>query len=491
MLKAILFDDEYIVLEGLAAMVDWRGMGIELAGTAEDGVSALTLFRSVQPDIVLTDIRMPGLDGLRLIEEMMKESPDICCIVFSGFNEFDYVKRAIELGVTGYIEKPITEASIEQTLRKAIQQIEKRNETKEMAHKLETSHRELLAKATWDLLLFGEEAAAGWLELYGASMPIRGVTVLASSARIALPENLDYRVVHVQNGHEHLAVVIHMSERGLEDIARMLDLSGIPIGAGCTYRDLSDAATSCQEARQALKTAAFLEIKRLVPYHELEETMTASLKQLTEREEAIIISLKAGNKSLLMDEVERFVAWIRAARISPDLAEREMLKLIYGALEIAGHTGSDFGNSPQQPYMPHAEIREMAIKGKLAEWFRQQIEMIADSGKAGDDPIVYHAAIEKARQYIERNIARDISLQEVADHVGMNATYLSVLFKESMGESYIRYVTKTRMELAKSMLSKGYKVNEVSEKVGYMTTRHFSDVFKKYTGLTPGQYKDT
>jgi two-component system response regulator YesN len=117
MLKAVVFDDEYIVLQGLKTMIDWPKYGIELVGTAEDGQAALVLFLRERPDIILTDIRMPGMNGLELIESVMKQEPDTVCIVFSGFNEYEYVKRAIQLGVADYLEKPINIAQIEEAVR--------------------------------------------------------------------------------------------------------------------------------------------------------------------------------------------------------------------------------------------------------------------------------------------------------------------------------------------------------------------------------------
>jgi two-component system response regulator YesN len=99
-------------------------------------------------------------------------------------------------------------------------------------------------------------------------------------------------------------------------------------------------------------------------------------------------------------------------------------------------------------------------------------------------------AVERAKRYIEQHFMRDLSLNDVSDHVGLNPTYLSVLFKEVMGESYIKFLTRYRMEHAKELLRKGAKVNDVSEMVGYRTYRHFAEVFKKYTGQTPGQYKE-
>jgi two-component system response regulator YesN len=490
-IKAVLFDDEYIVVEGLAQMVDWTGLGIELAGTAEDGLSAWSMFRSIRPDLVLTDIRMPGMDGLKLIEEILKEDPEVCCVVFSGFNEFEYVKRAIEIGVAGYIEKPISEDKIEQTLRKVLGQIHKQRAMKEMSLKLELNQQELLKKATWDLLLFGGEALNEWVELYGETEAIRGIAVLVSGRQIDLPVSDDYRAIAMTNGQEHVTVLIQYADGIVQELAGSISHLHFPIGLGNTYSDLARASMSYREAQQAFKTAAFLEMERLVHCHELDRMLSVSIDQFHEREEAFLVSLQSGNRALLEQEVDRFIAWLREARISSDMTERLMLKLIYESLEVAERTGVRDNLGFSKPYLPHVEIQEMADKGKLTQWFRQQIDMIIRAIPPLIGQTVHHEAVEKARQYIERNISRDLSLQEVADHVGMNPTYLSVLFKEIMGESYIKYVTRSRMELAKSLLRKGYKVQEVSEKVGYMTPRHFFDVFKKYTGMSPKQFKDS
>lgn len=255
MYKVAIFDDEYIVLQGLRQMIDWTGYGLELVGTASDGLSALDLVQRQAPDIVFTDIRMPGMDGLKLIEEIMRQTPDTYCIVFSGFNEFEYVKRALQLGVVDYLEKPITVDSIQHSIRRVLSRIEAEEATERLRKQVE-------------------------------------------------------------------------------------------------------------ESRHAVHAAA-----------ENDET-----------------------------------------------------------------------------------------------------------GKRG--------AIDRAKAYIEHHASRDLSLNEVAEYVGMNAAYLSALFKEEAGESYIKFLTRLRMELAKKLLLKGLKVHEVSERVGYHTYRHFSEVFKKYTGVTPGQYKE-
>ncbi|EXX89516.1 response regulator, partial [Paenibacillus darwinianus] len=155
MLKAVVFDDEYIVLQGLRSMINWRQYGIELAGTAGDGVLALRLFRELRPDIVLTDIRMPGMDGLQLIEILTAEAPETMFIVFSGFNEFDCVRRAIGLGVVDYLEKPVTIPKIEEAMRKAIDRIVRQQAFSAMKAKWESSD------ALWERLIQISADAAG------------------------------------------------------------------------------------------------------------------------------------------------------------------------------------------------------------------------------------------------------------------------------------------------------------------------------------------
>ncbi len=493
MLKAAVFDDEYIVLQGLRTLIDWTSFGIELIGTAEDGLSALALFRSHRPDIILTDIRMPGFDGLQLIEEIIREAPETYFIVFSGFNEFEYVKRAIHLGVTDYLEKPVTIQNIEKAIRKVIAQITKRQEAHELKIKWEGSKRELLEKATLDLLLIGDESEAKWRESFGFDAErVTGTTVLASTSdHFSLSEHSDYHVVALRNGQERLIVIFHFQSPSHEFWDRLFneaDHADIAIGSGRTYSGVAQASISYKEAQRALRSARFLGENGIIRFEDLGDFITTP-EGLSEREEAIILSLRAGNKAGLLEQIDRFIQWIQTEKLDPEVAEREMLKLIYLALEVSREAAGDKPTPLHGSYMPHVEIREMVAQGKMAEWFRDQIERIADRTMDSREN-TKHGSVDLARSYIEQNCTRDLTLQEVAGHVGMNTTYLSVLFKEVMGESYIKYLTRYRMELAKTLLKKGLKVNEVSEKVGYHTYRHFSEVFKKYTGITPGQYKD-
>lgn len=492
MLRAVVFDDEYIVLQGLETMIDWSGHGISLCGTATDGHSAITLFRELRPNIIFSDIRMPGLDGLQLVEIVLSEAPDTYCIVFSGFNEFDYVKRAIQLGVKDYLEKPITIQSIEAAIDKFKNYYHSQQEIKELQQKWQASKQERLEQATLELLLAADQALPKWNEIVGADAEnLAGVTVIVSTEALALPGNAGYLPVSLRYAQERILVVYHF-ELPADGLWERVEPSSeeAMAGIGRTYPSAQLASQSYKEAQKALRSARFLKIKGRVHFEEIADFLAVP-EGLSEREEAVILNIRAGNKAELLEQVDQFISWLQSEKLDPEIAESQILKLIYLALRAYKENGAESRIAElEKHYLPHIQIREMSAEGKMLDWFREQMERFADE-LAETREQVKHVSIEEARDYIERNISRDLTLAQVAEHVKMNPAYLSVLFKEVMGESYIKFLTRCRMELAKQLLNKGLKVNEVSEKVGYHTYRHFSEVFKKFTGLTPGQYKDS
>ncbi|MDR4946127.1 response regulator [Neobacillus cucumis] len=494
MLKAVIFDDEYIVLQGLQMMIDWSKYGIELVGTAANGTDALTLFEESQPDIVFSDIRMPGMDGLQVIEKILSISPETICIVFSGFNEFEYVKKALKLGVADYLEKPITITMIDDAIQKIIEKISIQKNISSIQSKWEDSRVELLEKATLDLLLLGEEAIPKWCKSFGSVEEyVLGVTVLAhSNEYFVLQEHSSYKPVQVRNGTEYLLVVFHFQGE-MEDFWGQLlsrpEQTGIFLGSGRTYKHLADAKKSYKEALQALRYGKFMDEAGWTRFEDIGENPQISVN-LSDQEEAIIFSMRTGDKARLKNQLDTFIKQIEGSRFGPEVLEREILKIIYLGMEVAKEVREDIVKINDADFLPHVEIRTIHSKEKMYKWFREQMETIMDwSLEARQD--LKHGAVEKACKFIKENYYRDLTLQEVSDLVGMNSTYFSLLFKEEMGQSYIKYLTQIRMDQAKKLLQEGQKVGEVSTKVGYHTYRHFSELFKKYVGVKPGQYRDS
>lgn len=490
MLKAVIFDDEHIVLQGLRQMIEWERYGIELIGTAADGITALQVFRESKPDIVLTDIRMPGMDGLQLIEIAAAESPRSVFIVFSGFNEFEYVRRAIGLGVVDYLEKPVTVAKIEDAMRRTISRIKKEQAFSEMKMKWEESREALLEKATLDLLLAGGRAEQKWRELFSKNEAnVKAVTVLAfQDGQITLPRHPEYSIIFVANGNEQLAIVFHYksSPEALWDV--LITVSGSTtgaIGSGRTYESISDAPRSYREAIRALRYGRFLEEIGWTRIEDVEGREERLPLDLSLHEEVVSVSLRTGDQEGLFQMLDSFEVWTEEQKLTPERVEQELLKLTYLGLEVA----KEMGCSPRELADIHPlELHEMQAREDMFRWLQAKLKQVLLA--TGIRRTHRHSAVEKALEFMNERCGDDISLQDLSEYIGLNPTYFSLLFKEQMGISYIKYLTGVRMERAKALLRTGLRVNEVSEKVGYLNYRHFTELFKKAVGTTPGQYRD-
>lgn len=487
MIKALIVDDEYIVLEGLKRLIDWEKYGIQLIGSAENGQEALSMINGQHPNLILTDIYMPGMDGLQLLEAIMKENSDSYVIVFSGFNEFEYVKRAIQLGASDYLEKPITVESVDRALQKAVDQINKHRATFELEEKYAESRQTVLEKLTGDLLQENFSELDKWKEMIGHSLCAwSAVTVLVCSQQIDSLEVPNTKVITLPQKDDYIIVLLHHAPLPRELWEEIEQHSDCYIGVGNTYFQYEDLAKSLKEAKRAIRCARYLCVLGLMRYEDLGAIFTNS-DDISDREEGIILSLRAGNDFGLMEQIDLFIDWIKSEDLDPEVVEREMIKLLYLAIAVSDEI-------TLSPSIDYKSISIQAIENKdktqLTEWFREQFsKLIQSTAQYRED--TKHATIEQAKRYIERHMSDDLNLQNLAHYLNMNPSYLSVLFKEVTGESYIKYVTRFRMEKAKKLLLDGLKVSEVSEKVGYYTYRHFTEVFKKYTGLTPGQYKSS
>ncbi|WP_238482615.1 response regulator [Lederbergia galactosidilytica] len=494
MLKMVVFDDEYIVLEGLKRMIDWEKYGIELVGTAMNGYEAISLFINQKPDIVLTDIRMPGLDGLAVIEKILAEVPETVCIVFSGFNEVEYLKKAIKLGVMDYFEKPVTLSMVQEVMKRTIKKINEKKRLERLEADWEKNYHIRLEKATLDLLTLGEQGEWNWRNVFGnKSNKIVGITVLAMKDHVKLLDSYDCQIVYAYYGGTYFLVLFHFDNNNEEVIIthflKQLDHQ-ILGGLGSTYYQMKDASKSYREAFYAMEYGMFMGEKRLVKFKDIQRR-TSVFEDFSKYKQAISAYLRVGDDKRLLEQVNLFIHKLEAQIKSREILENEILHLIYLCLEIVKEAEKDVCSREGfwAKYFPQQEIREIETWDKMVEWLHEQLNRMLGQ-IINIQQVSKQDAMEKACIFIDQFYNEAITLQDVADHVQITPTYFSSLFREKVGMTYIQYLTNKRIGKAKEMLIKGAKVMEVSEKVGYHSYRHFSEVFKRHTGNNPSEYKN-
>ncbi len=342
MLKIIIADDEFLVLEGIKMLLTDIRVECEIVGYASDGETAWEMVCKKEPDVLITDIKMPRRNGLELIKSCRTRFPEMLFVIISGYQEFSYAQKAISMGVMNYIDKPITQDKLEQVLRAA-----------EDIH-----YRNILKRADNVYLL----------QKYDG--------IVSALNRDAYEE--------MQQNYENIKQHLKKENVSLKEYKRYLYIF-VTLVVGIYYEG----------------TGHDIREKHFPSYHNLHILQS-------------------------YEDVDDYIDCI-------------IMRIIH----------------------------------------KKQAQ------KQG----VSHKTICSLLQYIQENYSQDISLNEIARKADLSPVYLSSLFKEECGVSYVKYLTDLRMQKAKEFLMEGYLVTEVSEMVGYHNYRYFCDLFKKKNGITPGEYK--
>lgn len=394
MLRIVLLDDERVVLRGISALIK-REENYELVGTAENGIDGLELIRNTRPDIVMTDIRMPGMSGLDMIRKAKEAVPESVYIVFSGFNEFKYVKEAIGLGVIDYIEKPVTVPKLQEVLKKAYDICNYQKNYSEMTRNLKKTERVYIEKYLRDL-------------------------------------------------YEHPQEKKELLQRLIEKNPRLKNMYSL-----CVVKICEEKSKSIDDYREVIQLLTFAMIG----------DESVEVYSFYERESLVLVYFNTGETEFPFNEK------IENVKKNADLNARKFL------LGIS------------------QEHKKLYSINEAFEEADNALKCVQDLNMAERSEDVSCRAIREVKSFVEEHYAEGISLDDAAEKVHMSTTYLSMLFKKEEGVTYIKYLTKVRMEKAMSLLKQGYKANRVCEMVGYHDYKYFSMQFKKYTGMTLDTYK--
>jgi two-component system response regulator YesN len=443
--KLLIVDDERDIREGLGRF-DWKSLGIEVSGICDNGLSAFSHVMDDPVDIILTDIRMPIMNGLDLIEKVRKQFPFIKIVVLSGCDDFDYALSCITNGVLGYLLKPTDPDQLIETFNKITQQL---NDEKQIKVRLSTLERKarFTTKAfknsfLKDILqrsLMPDEMEEGCLygelifdaELYTVCVfQLDGI--MEKKASITA-NNWKLIIFALDNIMDELWEQTDMGYRWVDPASA--DCC-IIVTDPCLQRDMEKLKNEVHRTKENLN-----KVKGL-----FKTTISVGIGSSEQRPEDIWSSAKN-------------------ARIA--------LSSITDGDKTAVYPSQNSYMSMQSE--SDHENTDIECAEKL-EKYRQSGRQI----------------INAAQKYINDNYSRSITLAEVAGHVYINTTYLSTLFKELTGENFVHYITKCRVKKAQELLRDvQYNVCEIGEMVGYENPRYFSEVFKKNVGMTPYEFRNT
>ncbi len=518
--KAFFVEDEIVTREGIRDKVDWQGAGFEFCGEAPDGEMALPLLQAAQPDLLITDIKMPFMDGLELCKIVRERMPRVKIVILSGHDEFEYAQKAINLGVTEYLLKPVTAQDLDRVLHRIAAQIDSERREQEDLEKLKSQveeNRTVLRERLLLNLVMGAVSSAEAIEkghLLGLDL-VAGcylVMVIRIEPRGAA-DSFDYheyqRVQHaladplehhldvllIKKDMEELVLIVKGSSpevlherktRLLQVIQQQTQTAGgsVTIGCGTAKHRITDIYQSFVEALMEAQGAGSRDTAPL-------SSNIGKADLLKINKPAVESYLRCGVKEDFPDLFDTFIRPLCEAALQSYLVKNYIVMDI--ALAAARFVADLGGNVDQVvPVLDNMEATLAEIT--TVEQFRNQLQGILIGALTYRDSQANHQhglMLQQVHDYIDQHyMDADLSLNEVAGQVNLSPSHFSTVFSQETGQTFKEYLTEVRIKRAKELLrSSTLRSFEISYQIGYSDPHYFSYVFRKHTGLSPKEYR--
>ena len=508
MLKVFLVEDEFVIREGIKNNIDWETHGYEFCGEAGDGELAYPMIQRLRPDIVITDIRMPFMDGLELSRLIRREIPDIEIIILSGYQEFEYAKEAIKLGVAQYLSKPINGEELLAELEELSAKIEeKRRATQIRERYLKEMEENTLRerKKLFQSLVVGDNTAAELLE----SAERLGIDLSAPWYNIILFKTQSLR--HAQDEYSGSLIRIEEELRSLEDGTTVVSFDRNLEGKAFLLKAESEEQLQLQQQEYIEKIKDIMEKYEHVRYF-------GGIGRPVNRLRELPVSFEQASHAFAHRYLVQDSRILDGGYLAQGTEEEHFDIKQVNPKQIDRTRIQEFlkqGDREEVVYFVEEFFRDLSNKALQSNIFRQYITMDAyfcvadfleslstdtqDPETPSQDEKTQQDS-DSAIQYIIRILdkaleARDRAASSRYDDVveqvmNFSPNHLSMIFSQQTGMSFIKYLTDYRMNKAKELLRcTGKRSSLISQEVGYKDPHYFSYLFKKTQGMTPTQYR--
>lgn len=535
MCKILIADDEEKVCQLISKIIDWESLGIEIAGIAHDGITALNLVKEEMPDIVITDIRMPGYDGLELIAKAKEVKPDIRFIIISGYRQFDYARNAIKFGVEDYLLKPLREEElleiVSQMMEKIKSQQQNHEEKQNMQNQLDKSSKKLRSDFM-QLLLEDVNKLPENMEkekcnqLYHCNFKdgfYQGIVIKPDISRKEYNAE-SYQIllrraqIIAENIFKEEEVIECLSITTVEGIFFLLNKNGVDrqelrkqltkirinicglrelfwnirvtIGVGYPVTDFNQVRNTIVSARSTALSRVFHGFGMISQADSLIYPEIKTTEMFDSKAQKMMLEyVEAQNIDGVCKIIDNIELAIYDKKISDGYFLLRLSKEIIDVFLFAiknfdlQEESFDIRIKILQEYHMCTTVQE--IFQMLHTTFLEYISMVQEEKKK-----VETKPIRDAKKFIEENYAKQLRLEDIGAEIGFNATYFSALFKKETGKNFSEFLIETRVHKAKEFLvEKEITVTEAAEKVGYTDMKYFTKIFRKETGLNPSEFQ--
>lgn len=508
--KVLIVEDEKEKARGIAYLVEKYNPLCTPIRLAHDGEEGYETALEYQPDIILSDIRMPGMDGLEMIRALQKKNLHAEFIILSGYAEFSYAKKAIELGVKNFITKPVDEKELSATLSEVCREISEQRSTADSLSKLNDDVRNYALRdfLTGDFLTGKTDpgyTVREWLEQVGILQQYKQYTCMlieweeaSKMEEGALPEQ-DGFLYGVKTGTGQMAVIAAADDMRMGDkrrlAERILQKAGeeggsVSVGVGSTYQNYTQLPDAYKEARVALNYRILKRSKTVILYEELYDMENRTdlitekeIEQLKERidrfdQEGFHIAVKGIFNRVLS---ENQLSLPELQKLSLNIVLQGLHNIPTAQLQMNEYFGKNL--------FTLKSIEKFKTIEQLENWIINMVSsmnelMLKDSVPKKKD------VITEAKEYIRQHYNQNMTLNDISKQFFINPYYFSQLFKKKTGMTYQNYLINYRIDRAKKLLAEtDLRIYEVCKLVGYSDVNHFNQIFDRSEGMKPSEYR--
>ncbi|NDL67030.1 response regulator transcription factor [Anaerotalea alkaliphila] len=491
--KILIVDDELLIRQGILHYIDWQEEGFEIVGEASNGQEALERIAEVKPDIIITDIAMPVMDGIELIKTVKRESPEIEFVVLSSYSDFDYVRETFKSGVLDYILKPnLNAASLLETLKmsacaKKPDTPDERGPQKELSPEAlirKIMHRHYSRQDVENLKKCFSGNSFALIEVHASWLAADGTAAPAHTAGLDM--------VKIDDDAAEKEGMLYLANGSMENIHRYLEHrkqenDGRTLLASRTFTDLDLIGIHYREDILKLRQHYFyLSDAPILTIQSLPET-TGRPKPFDLN--YCLVLFKQKKLESAMQHIDAHLDEIKGSCLLEQVEVKNFLgNLVFNMTVALSAMVPDNQKIEQKKYQYFDAINHASTFEEAHFHFRTFFsEAIAKINESGEEPL---SNFDRLLAYIEAHYQDPLSLTELAKHFHFNASYLSSYFSQHMGQGFNEYLTTIRMENAKRLLGESdWSIAEVGAMVGYPDHSYFCKVFKRRHHLSPSRYR--
>lgn len=530
--RIILVDDEEEVRKGIIRKIDWEALGFQVVGDAENGQDALEKIEQLEPDVVMTDIRMPYMDGLTLTSWIRQKYPSVKVLIFSGFDDFEYAQKAIKLNVTEYILKPVNVEELTRILNRVRENLDQEIEQRRDVDRLRESYlsslpilrelflndmvrgnmpaeniRQKLEEYKIDIL-GAEKWLTAVINVENEASEETGLTLhqekelIPISVKSLLEDNLkDYcrfmafnsavgvTLIAAVDGERKQTSLIDLLGDICKEIKRILQVT-VTIGIGYFSRELEQLPAAYQSAVDALGYREIVGTRKTIYINDMEPVSRGKLQLETRDEADLIAVVKFGTREKIEAAAKNFAARMEGARVHMRQLQVYQMSIINCLIRLMQQQdlelGTMFGTDEMYEKVIYGNMKPEEFASVITEvGCRMNEAMNRERDKTAKKVIL------EAKQYIlDHYQDPELSVDVMCRQLHMSPAYFSTVFKRETGQTYIAYLTEVRLDKAVELLNTtDDKTYVIAQKVGYQEQNYFSYVFKKRFGISPTKFR--